>query len=592
MVGPGALVWARPAVQRVHDFVQSLKRISQLLLAPRSLLFVAQFALTCLITVGANAAEPLTFLRARGQDIVNEHGEKVMLRGVGLGNWMLPEGYMWKFGTNGDRPRRIEKLVGELIGPEDANRFWSEFRQHYINETDIQRIAALGYNSVRPALNSRLFLTETTPPTRVEEGFTLLDNLVQWCKANRIYVIIDLHGAPGGQTGQNIDDSANDLPELFMQSKYQDQVVELWTTLARRYKDEPTVAGYDLLNEPLPARTGAAAKHKDQLEPLYQRITKAIRAVDSKHLIILEGMDWANDWSIFTRPFDSNLVYQFHYYCWDTPAKVKSIDRYLEYRKRFNAPVWVGETGERDNAIYWATTEYFEANNIGWAFWPWKKMDTENTPFSINRPTQWDTVVAYSNGGVAPPRDIAKKTFDELLANIRLTNCVYHPDVVNAMLRRAPVRVEAENFGHDGSQASYFVKDSRPATEFYRQSERVPIKAEPAERPRASSQFITLTESEWTAYKLGRETPGQYEITVRVRTQSTLSEALLSVNHRLLSLKITDKAWTEIKLGPVQLDPSANHLKWIIKRGTVDLDWIDIKRVTTHLPATSAATGG
>src|SRR6185369_16733231 len=132
-----------------------------------------------------------------------------------------------------------------------------------------------------------------------------------------IYVILDMHGAPGGQTGQNIDDSANDQPELFQQQKYQDRLVDLWVSLAKRYKDEPTVAGYDLLNEPLPERTGAAAKYKHLVEPLYQRITKAIRAVDAKHMIILEGVDWANDWSIFTGPFDANLVYQFHYYCWD-----------------------------------------------------------------------------------------------------------------------------------------------------------------------------------------------------------------------------------------------------------------------------------
>ena len=153
-----------------------------------------------------------------------------------------------------------------------------------------------------------------------------------------------------------------------------------------RYKDEPTVAGYDLLNEPLPTRTGAATKYKARLEPLYKRLTKAIREVDAKHMIIVEGFDWANDWSVFTGPFDKNLVYQFHYYCWDNPAAVKGIGRYLDYRKRFNAPVWVGETGERDSTIYWATTEYFEANNIGWSFWPWKKMDADNGPISVKRP--------------------------------------------------------------------------------------------------------------------------------------------------------------------------------------------------------------
>src|SRR5437667_6060045 len=160
-----------------------------------------------------------TFLHTKGQDIVNESGQKMQLRGVGLGNWMLPEGYMWKFGPQGDRPRKIEKIVSDLIGPENATRFWSEYRRQYIAETDIKRIAELGFNAVRPALNARLFQTEEKEPTFVEEGFGLLDNLVAWCKNHSIYVIIDMHAAPGGQTGANIDDSAMHQPALFMTPK-------------------------------------------------------------------------------------------------------------------------------------------------------------------------------------------------------------------------------------------------------------------------------------------------------------------------------------------------------------------------------------
>ncbi len=203
----------------------------------------------------------LSFLHTQGQDIVDESGRKVLLRGVGLGNWMLPEGYMWKFGEAGDRPRKIEKLVSDLIGPDKAARLWSEFRRNYITEADITRIAELGFNSVRPALNSRLFLTEGENCQYVDEGFQLLDNLVAWCRAHNVYVIIDMHAAPGGQTGANIDDSPRDQAELFAEKRNQDRLVDLWVKIAQRYKDEPTVAAYDLLNEPLPKRTGAEDKY-------------------------------------------------------------------------------------------------------------------------------------------------------------------------------------------------------------------------------------------------------------------------------------------------------------------------------------------
>ena len=97
-------------------------------------------------------------------------------------------------------------------------------------------------------------------------------------------------------------------------------MVALWATIAQRYKDQPAVAGYDLLNEPLPERTGAAKTFKAQLEPLYKRITQGHPECRFRHMIIVEGANWANDWSVFSKPFDGNLVYQFHYYCWDDPS--------------------------------------------------------------------------------------------------------------------------------------------------------------------------------------------------------------------------------------------------------------------------------
>ncbi len=535
---------------------------------------VPLLTLICLFVLSAaRAADAPTFLHTDGRDIKNERGEKVMLRGVGLGNWLLPEGYMWKFGNQADRPRRIEKLVSDLIGQDKADQFWSEYRENYVTETDIQRIAELGYNSVRPALNARLFMTEDGKLK--SEGFDLLDALVKRCKARGVYVIIDMHAAPGGQTGQNIDDSAEDSPELFIQSKYQDQLVDLWKAIAQRYKNEPAVAGYDLLNEPLPERTGAAEKYKHLLEPLYKRVTAAIRTIDTKHMVIVEGCNWANDWSVFTGPFDKNLVYQFHYYCWDTPVTVKSIQQYLDIGKKYNAPIWVGETGESSAAIYWATTDYFEANDIGWAFWPWKKMGAVNGPYSIKPPRQWNAVTAYSNGGAKPSPEVAQQAFDELLTNIRLENCTYFPTMVNAMLRRAPVRIEAANFGRQGADVSYHVEDAAEHSKFYRQDEPVKI-SETGRGRRQSEQFITLKPTEWTAYTIDSGTPASWSISVRVRAHDAPAEASLQVNDQNLNTPITQTNWTEIKLGAAQLNSGPNHLKWAVKQGAVDLEWIDV----------------
>ncbi len=537
----------------------------------------------------SEAASAMTFLHTRGQDIVNEQGEKILLRGVGLGNWILPEGYMWKFGSQGDRPRKIEKLVNDLIGPENGRRFWSEFRKNYITEADVGLISKLGFNSVRPAINSRLFLSEAGVPTGSEEGFLLLDNLVAWCKAHGVYVIIDMHGAPGGQTGQNIDDSANDQPELFMEPKYQDQLLALWKAIAQRYKDEPAVAGYDLLNEPLPERTGAAKKFKAQLEPLYKRIAKTIREVDSKHMLILEGADWANDWSVFSGPFDGNLVYQFHYYCWDTPPVLKSIQRYLDDRDCFNAPVWVGETGEKDNTIYWATTEYFEANNIGWSFWPWKKMDTQNTPLSIKPPAQWAAIAAYSQGGEKPSSGTAQKALDQLLVNIRLENCTFFPEVVNAMFRRAPAKIEGENYGHDGPNRSYFVKNTNYLSKYYRLSEPVSIISQEATR-RQSDQYATVNAKDWTAYTIWSESPKKYKMNVRVKAADGPAEARIIVGDQVRTVMIPQNTWSEIELDAIALTQGTNRLKWLVTSGVADLDWLELSPAEKKQQAASRSS--
>lgn len=527
----------------------------------------------------AQEARIAGFLHTRGEDVVDGRGRKVMLRGVGLGNWLLPEGYMWRFGNRGDRPRKIEKLVSDLLGPEQARKFWSEFRRGYITEADIRRIAELGFNSVRVPLNARLFLSEGEKPVFLDEGFELLDNLVRWCKASGVYVIIDMHAAPGGQTGQNIDDSANDQPELFTNRANQAHLVELWVKIAQKYKDEPAVAAYDLLNEPLPARTGAAAKYKQELEPLYRRVTAAIREVDKKHMLTLEGADWANDWSVFTTRFDDNLLYQFHYYCWDRPANLKGVQQYLQHRKRLGAPIWVGETGEKDATIYWGTTDYFEANNIGWAFWPWKKMDTQNTPYSINTPAGWDAVAAYSrNPEKKPSSEEAQRSFDELLKNIRLANCMFFPGVVDALLRQAPVKVEAENYGHQGPNHSYFVKDSGNKSKYYRKSEPVPVELfEGGDGQWRSAQGITLASEEWTTYRVNSPETRRYEVVVRAKAATLPAAFEVLLNNQGQETSLTSTNWAELKMAPAELMAGSNELKLRVKTGKICFDWTELK---------------
>jgi endoglucanase len=516
------------------------------------------------------------FLKVSGHNFVDAQGNTVFLRGVGLGNWLLPEGYMWKFGPDGDRPRKIEHLITEMVGPQKAQEFWTAWQKNYISESDIRRIAQLGFNTVRPALNARLFLTEEDNPKFIESSFVLLDSLIARSERHGLYVILDMHGAPGGQTGANIDDSPDSRPELFMDKKYQDRLVDLWVKLAGRYHDNTTVVAYDLLNEPLPANTGAAEKYKHLVLPLYQRITAAIREVDKNHMITLEGVDWANDWSIFTGSIDDNVFYQFHYYCWDWPDYLKSVQQYIDLREKLNAPVWVGETGEQGKTIFWGTTQYFEANNIGWSFWPWKKMDTRNTPYSINKPDGWDAIAAYSRGEEKPDSTLAARALDQLVNNIKMENCQYFPDVVNAILRRVPGKIEAENYSHGGNGVGFSVQNPQQKSPYYRIDEPVQIRLLTEEKSRRSTeQAIILQSGEWTAYQFDAAVGKPWNLVIRVEAQTENVELQINVNGQTASQQLTGTGWQNVAFGTFTLNEKSNRLTVGVEGGSAAIDWME-----------------
>ena len=227
-----------------------------------------------LLAASAPSEGQARFVTTRGTDLVAPNGQPLRLKGINLGNWLLPEGYMFKF-KSANSPRRIEAVINELVGEDEGRRFWKTYHQNYITQEDIKFIKASGFNSVRVPFSYRLLVSDTVP-TRLEgEGYRLLDEVVAWCKQENLYVILDMHAAPGGQTGDNIDDSWG-YPFLFESAESQDLTVNIWRKLAARYRNEPTVIGFDLLNEPI-AHYFDSATLNPKLEPLYRKIVAGIR---------------------------------------------------------------------------------------------------------------------------------------------------------------------------------------------------------------------------------------------------------------------------------------------------------------------------
>lgn len=389
------------------------------------------------------------YLRAQGGNIVNGSGETVLLKGWGLGNWLLQEGYMWYvFGNRRfDRPRRIEAVVEELTGKEYAHRFWKRFRKNYVTREDILRMAQLGYNSVRIPFCYRLFLEEGPGIVWKEEGFELLDRCIDWCGEAGIYAFLDLHGAPGGQTGANIDDCIDDVPRLFLDREQWDRGIALWARLAERYKDNVVVGGYDLLNEPIAPPSQEAGDHEfliPRLKEFYQEATAAIRKVDRHHLLSIEGAHWATDLRIFDHRYDDNMVLHFHRY--GTYPDYACLEPYVEKAKELDVPLWLGETGENVDEWYTALCPLAESLGIGYNLWPWKKMACTNSPYSVNLPNDYSLIMDYIDRGPHPGYRKAQEIFDEYLENIKLENCQENAAVIRHVLRRIPFSLRATDF--------------------------------------------------------------------------------------------------------------------------------------------------
>ncbi|TXJ25841.1 MAG: carbohydrate-binding protein [Chitinophagaceae bacterium] len=400
-----------------------------------------------LISAIAFHANAQGFLKASGKFIVNEKGEKVILRGMGLGGWMLQEGYMFKLANIGQQ-YKIKAKIREVVGEEKTQQFYESWLKNHTTKADIDSMAAWGFNSMRLPMHYNLYTLpveeEKTPGknTWLEKGFAMTDSLLSWCKANKIYLILDLHAAPNGQ-GNDLPISDRDpaKPTLWQSEPARQKTIALWRKLAERYANEPWIGGYDIINEPNygfedPEKDfrGINEKKNVPLRQLLMDITKAIREIDQKHIIIIEGNGFGNNYNGVLPTWDNNTVLSFHKY--GNFNTEQAINHFLELRDKYNVPLWLGESGENSNTWFYECIKLVESNGIGWAWWQNKKMNINN-PLEIKVPEGYSKLQDFWAGkGEKPTTEEAWKTLQQLLENLKIANNVFHPDVIDAMFRQ------------------------------------------------------------------------------------------------------------------------------------------------------------
>jgi aryl-phospho-beta-D-glucosidase BglC (GH1 family) len=397
------------------------------------------FFLLSAINIFNVPAQSSKFISVKGKEIIGIDGKPFLIRGTNLGNWLVPEGYMFKF-KQASSPRLINQTLTELIGPDEVSAFWKKYLDSYITAADIHYLKTLGMNSIRIPFNYRLFTNEDYMGGRGEaRGFQLLDKVIGWCKKEGLFVLLDMHCAPGGQTGDNIDDGTG-YPFLFDNEVSRQLTIDIWRKIANRYKNETAVMGYDLLNEPI-AHYFDKDHFNPLLEPLYKQITKAIRESDNNHLIFLGGAQWDSNFKIFGEPFDKKLVYTFHKY-W-TATTIDVIQDYINFRDKYNVPIYCGETGENTDEWVMNFRVLLEQQNIGWHFWPYKKMENKKGIVEFKKPENYNMVSQYADTLRTNFADIrkfrpadmtmVKQALDEFLINCTFSHCTANEGYIKAL---------------------------------------------------------------------------------------------------------------------------------------------------------------
>lgn len=390
----------------------------------------------------AASADGKGFIRVEGVNLVKPSGEKFLIRGTNLGNWLNPEGYMFLFSRT-NSPARINQAFCEMVGPDFTAEFWKAFKDNYITRADIRYLASTGINSLRLPFHYKLFTDEDyMGMTAGQDGFQRVDSLIEWCRESGLYLILDMHDAPGGQTGDNIDDSYG-YPWLFESPQSRQLFTDIWVKIASRYRHEPVILGYDLMNEPIAPYFENVPELNARLEPLYKEVVAAIRQVDTNHIILLGAAQWNSNFDVFTDwNWDAKLMFTCHRY--GSEPTTEALQNFIAFRDRTGLPMYMGETGENSDEWVGRMRRTLEENNIGWHFWPYKKLKNSTSFVHVPVPDHWEEVVAFVESPrttyketreARPSQEVARQALLSLIENCRFENCVVNTGYVDALTK-------------------------------------------------------------------------------------------------------------------------------------------------------------
>lgn len=347
-----------------------------------SLIFVLQLG-TVAFAADAEKSEEQTgsftaddFLTVDGTDIVNQNGEKVILKGVNLGGWLIQEDWLCPYEEVADHHEMLETLISRF-GTEKAYELMNTYEDNFITETDLDIIKEMGFNAVRVPFWYRNFYSDDNGTKILDENgnwdLSKLEWVVEECNERRIYVVLDMHGAPGFQSDaphSGKGDSCGLYDKTEEGEKYRVLTDELWTEIALRFKGNPAVAMYDLLNEPMCDVKTNEIDRRIKNEWIYGILYDAVREVDEDHIITMEAI-----WTGFALPKTflkgwKNIVYQVHFY--NNSDFIFNFFLLLTIALHPNVPLMVGEFYPHKQTTWENCFSTMNKLDYSWMLWTYK----------------------------------------------------------------------------------------------------------------------------------------------------------------------------------------------------------------------------
>ena len=345
-------------------------------------------------------------VQAIGRSLYDKDGSRLVLQGVNAGQILLQEGWMSPFalepeknkdgsyvkdaGDNIQYPEFTEEEFRSALAsnPNLQEYDLQELMEYYWNcfftEEDFRIIKEdLQMNVIRLPFYWRNILNDDLSLKSEEEAFEYLDWFMEMAAKYELYVIMDLHGAPGSQNGFEHSGVREKVAGLWKNQEYMDATVALWQLFAQHYTDTRPdlgawIAGYDILNEPTYLH---GVKTTKECWDVFDRIYDVIRGAGDNHVVIMEGC-W--DFSTLPDPADyewTNVMYEYHWYNWW--SDILPYEALLTFYdttnlgRDYDVPVLIGEfTCFEDKAAWNYMLDLFGDRGYNWTIWNYKSTVT------------------------------------------------------------------------------------------------------------------------------------------------------------------------------------------------------------------------